>query len=154
MDAALERIDAWLRGRPARAEGVGASDVVVGPRPIQDPRPPIWLGGMRPGALRRAARWDGWIAIAVSDDGTSLQLTPERFGELVAAVHAERAALGRGDTPFDIAVFAFSDPTERPDVAAAFAAAGATWWLESLSPMRGSLDELMTIVEAGPPQRG
>ena len=34
----------------------------------------------------------------------------------------------------------------------AFGDAGVTWWLESLSPMRGSLDELRRIVEAGPPR--
>jgi hypothetical protein len=38
-----------------------------------------------------------------------------------------------------------------PDGIQAYAEAGATWWLESLSPMRGSLDELLAIVEAGPP---
>lgn len=30
-------------------------------RPVQQPRIPIWVGGDSPGALRRAARWDGWI---------------------------------------------------------------------------------------------
>lgn len=152
MDAALARIDPWLRGLPARADGVGAGDVVVGPRPSQDPRPPIWLGGMRPGALRRAARWDGWIAIAVSEDGSTMQLTTERFAEMVATVHAERLVLGQGDAPFDVAVFGFTGPTRPSDVPTAFADAGATWWLESLSPMRGSLDELIDIVEAGPPR--
>jgi alkanesulfonate monooxygenase SsuD/methylene tetrahydromethanopterin reductase-like flavin-dependent oxidoreductase (luciferase family) len=152
MDAALTRIDPWLRGEPARADGVGATDVVVGPRPLQVPRPPIWLGGMRPGALRRAAAWDGWIAIATSEDGARLELDPARFGEMVEAVHAERARLGPGDAPFDVAVFGFTAPPDGPAVVDAYAEAGATWWLESLSPMRGTLDELTAIVEAGPPR--
>jgi len=39
-----------------------ASDVGVSPRPVQRPRPPIWVGGSSRAALRRAAqRGDGWL---------------------------------------------------------------------------------------------
>jgi hypothetical protein len=102
--------------------------------------------------MRRAARWDGWIAIATSDDGSSMVLEPAAFREMVERVHAERAAAGRARDPYDIAAFGFTDPGEPGRaVVRAFADAGATWWLESLSPMRGSLEALLTIVEAGPP---
>lgn len=152
MDADLAVIDPWLRGETARVDGPGAADVRVGPRPLQEPRPPIWLGGMRPGALRRAARWDGWIAIATSDDGSSMVLEPAAFQEMVERVHAERATAGRARGPYDIAVFGFTDPGEPGrTVVRAYTDAGATWWLESLSPMRGSLEALLAIVEAGPP---
>jgi hypothetical protein len=153
MDVALAAIDPWLRGETARLDADGAADVRVGPRPVQTPRPPIWLGGMRPGALRRAARWDGWIAIATSEDGSAIALSPEAFGEMVDRVHAERASTGLGGAPFDIAVFGFSDPGGA-DLVRSFADLGATWWLESLSPMRGSIDELLEVVEAGPPRAG
>ncbi|HSL32989.1 MAG TPA: LLM class flavin-dependent oxidoreductase [Candidatus Limnocylindrales bacterium] len=153
FDEAIDLVDALLRGETVGHDGPGfvVRDVAVGPRPVQQPRPPIWLGGMRPGALRRAARWDGWIAIAVADDGSGISLSPEAFGEKVERVRAERAALGRDAEPFDVAVFAFSDPY-GPELAQTYAAAGATWWLESLSPMRGSLDDLLRIVAAGPPR--
>ncbi|HEX5147592.1 MAG TPA: LLM class flavin-dependent oxidoreductase [Candidatus Limnocylindrales bacterium] len=153
MDGALAVIDPWLRGETARLDADGATDVRVGPRPIQTPRPPIWLGGMRPGALRRAARWDGWIAIATSEDGSAIELSAEAFGEMVGRVHAERASIGLRDAPFDVAVFGFSDPGGA-DLVRSFADHGATWWLESLSPMRGSVDKLIAIVEAGPPRAG
>jgi alkanesulfonate monooxygenase SsuD/methylene tetrahydromethanopterin reductase-like flavin-dependent oxidoreductase (luciferase family) len=152
MDAALSVIDPWLRGETARLDAAGAASVRVGPSPIQVPRPPIWLGGMRQGALRRAAHWDGWIAIATSEDGSSMELSPEAFGEMVERVHVERAALGRQKAPFEVAVFAFSDPGGA-DLVRSYADQGATWWLESLSPMRGSVDELLGVVEAGPPRR-
>lgn len=153
FDEAIDLVDALLRGETVGHDGPGfvVRDVAVGPRPVQQPRPPIWLGGMRPGGLRRAARWDGWIAIAVADDGSGISLTPEAFGEKVERVRAERAALGREAEPFDVAIFAFSDPY-GPELAQIYAAAGATWWLESLSPMRGSLDDLLAIVAAGPPR--
>ncbi|HSO30489.1 MAG TPA: LLM class flavin-dependent oxidoreductase [Candidatus Sulfomarinibacteraceae bacterium] len=151
MDAALPVVDRWLRGEAARLDQPGAAEVAVGPRPLQVPRPPVWFGGMRPGALRRAARWDGWIALATSDDGSEMVLSPDALGEMIGRVNAERAGLGRSDEPFDVALFARSD-LGGANVAGAYAAAGATWWLESLSPMRGSPDELLAVVEAGPPR--
>jgi alkanesulfonate monooxygenase SsuD/methylene tetrahydromethanopterin reductase-like flavin-dependent oxidoreductase (luciferase family) len=153
MDAAIAAIDPWLRGEAARLDVEGATEVRVGPRPVQSPRPPIWLGGMRPGALRRAARWDGWIAIATSEDGSSMALSPEAFGEKVDRVRAERAAIGHQEEPFDIAVFGYSDPG-GVGLVASYAEHGATWWLESLSPMRGSVDELLAVVQGGPPRPG
>ena len=37
-------------------------DVGLRPRPVQSPRPPIWIGGNTEAALRRAARLgDGWL---------------------------------------------------------------------------------------------
>ncbi|MGH9019092.1 MAG: TIGR03619 family F420-dependent LLM class oxidoreductase, partial [Acidimicrobiales bacterium] len=39
-----------------------ASELGIGPRPLQHPRPPIWVGGSSRPALRRAAaRGDGWL---------------------------------------------------------------------------------------------
>ena len=43
------------------ASGVGAM-----PRPVRSPRPPIWVGGSSPAALRRTARFaDGWLPQSV-----------------------------------------------------------------------------------------
>jgi alkanesulfonate monooxygenase SsuD/methylene tetrahydromethanopterin reductase-like flavin-dependent oxidoreductase (luciferase family) len=149
LDEGLAVIDALLRGETVHHAGSAyvVRGAAIGPSPVQRPRPPIWLGGMRPGALRRAARWDGWIAIGTSEDGASMELTPDAFGEMVERVHRARDDAGLAGRPFDIAVFGFTDSTEPSD----FGARGATWWLESLSPMRGTLDDLLAIVEAGPP---
>ena len=141
FDQAAVLVDEYLR----RAGGTS-----VGPQPVQQPRPPIWLGGMRPGALRRAARWDGWIAIAATDDGSAMNLSPAAFRAMVVRLEGERTTAGRADTSFDIAVFGLSEPSGADEVAA-FGAAGATWWLESLSPLRGSFDALLARIEAGPP---
>jgi alkanesulfonate monooxygenase SsuD/methylene tetrahydromethanopterin reductase-like flavin-dependent oxidoreductase (luciferase family) len=143
LDQDAERIDGWLRGEGA---------VAVGPRPVQAPRPPIWVGGAKPGALRRAARWDGWIGVATTEDYGAMSLMPEDVAERIALIGAERSRLGVDDQPFDIALFAHSDADEAPLVEA-YARAGVTWWLESLSPARGATDVLLERIEAGPPRR-
>lgn len=154
LDEAVGIVDRFLCGETVTHEGPGyvVRGVGQGPRPEQQPRPPIWVGAMRPGGIRRAARWDGWIALAMSEDGSSMALTPEVFGAMVDRVRAERAALGRAGEHFDVALFAQSGPDDV-DTVRAYEAAGATWWLETLSGLRGSVDDLLAIVEAGPPGR-
>ncbi len=152
MDEAAALVDAWLRGESSESEGASlvSRGVAVGPTPAQTPRPPIWFGGSKPGALRRAARWDGWIAVSILEDGVTLGLPPDAFAEQVGRVREERAAAGLEAAPFDIAVFG-QDGLGGAQ-AREYADAGATWWLESFSPMRGRLDELVGIIAEGPPR--
>lgn len=153
LDESVALVDALLRGDTVSHDGPAfvVRGVAVGPRPVQQPRPPIWFGAMRPAGLRRAAAWDGWIAIAVADDGSGMTLSPDDLRSRLDRVLAERARLSRGGEAFDVAVFGLSGP-EQPWSPAEYAAAGATWWLESLSGMRGSPDELAILVGAGPPR--
>jgi probable F420-dependent oxidoreductase len=52
---------ASYRGRFVRFE-----NVATGPRPLREPHPPIWVGGVSDSALRRAARFgDAWHPIRV-----------------------------------------------------------------------------------------
>jgi hypothetical protein len=52
--------------------------------------------------------------------------------------------------PLDIAISGVSQPGED-DLVREYAAAGATWWLESLFGLRGSVDELRERIRRGPP---
>ena len=55
-------------------------------------------------------------------------------------------AIGRsGD--FDVAVIGYSDRVESSE----YEDAGATWWLESVHDMRGAYDEMLLLIENGPP---
>ena len=61
-------------------------DVGLKPRPVQQPRPPIWVGGSKPPALRRVAeRADGWIP-----QGTPRADMPEQIAYLLAHRDAVR----------------------------------------------------------------
>ena len=43
------------------------TDITFAPKPVQQPHPPIWIGGESPAALRRAARLgDGWYPIGAN----------------------------------------------------------------------------------------
>jgi probable F420-dependent oxidoreductase len=56
-------------GEPTAFEGrwVRFPSVVCRPTPVQQPHPPVILGGMGPNALRRVAAWgDGWLPIATA----------------------------------------------------------------------------------------
>ena len=119
------------RGRHYTVEGVS-----LAPLPIQK-RLPIWIGGNRPASLRRAARFDGWLAD--SADPTGMTLSPEDVARSIATI-------GRSDA-YDVAVLA---ERERGDPAE-YAQAGATWWLENLHDRRGSIDDVLALVQKGPP---
>jgi alkanesulfonate monooxygenase SsuD/methylene tetrahydromethanopterin reductase-like flavin-dependent oxidoreductase (luciferase family) len=67
-------------------DGYGAS-----PRPVQQPRPPVWIAGSSPAAIERAARFaDGWLPQGPSD-ASMVQLLQEAC-----------AAHGRADRPMMI----------------------------------------------------
>jgi alkanesulfonate monooxygenase SsuD/methylene tetrahydromethanopterin reductase-like flavin-dependent oxidoreductase (luciferase family) len=119
-----------------RGDHYTVEGVTLAPTPVQA-RLPVWIGGNRPASLRRAAKWDGWLAD--SADPTGMTLSP-------ADVARSIDAMGRGDG-FDVAVLG---ERERGDPQA-YERAGATWWLENLHDHRGSSDEVLALVTAGPP---
>ncbi len=152
MDESATLVDRLLRGEVVDHRGPAfvVNGVSVGPRPIRQPRPPMWLGAFRRGGIRRAARWDGWIAVTVGEDGVSMAMPPDTLASYVSMIREEREAAGLGTAPFEVAVFGHAGLGGF--VPADYAAAGATWWLENVSPMRGSVTEIRRLAEAGPPR--
>ncbi len=167
LDECLAVYDGLMRGQPFSYDGRyytarPTGHLVPGP-PAQRPRPPVWVVGARVASraaqpsLERAARWDGLLP-AVLDNGAHRGLAgPEELASVVAEVHALRAAAGLDGSSYDVVIegdstreFVRLDP---PDPAA-WAAAGATWWIESwwtIKPGAEGLAELRHRIEAGPP---
>jgi alkanesulfonate monooxygenase SsuD/methylene tetrahydromethanopterin reductase-like flavin-dependent oxidoreductase (luciferase family) len=122
-----------------------SNDVRFLPRPVQEPRVPMWLAAVggagrtdkralpaaRP--VRRAAHYDGLFLI---------DATPGDLERAVAIVSAEREGTVEG---FDIAVLAES--TLPLDVASAL---GATWAMLSIEPEM-PLAEVRARIASGPP---
>jgi alkanesulfonate monooxygenase SsuD/methylene tetrahydromethanopterin reductase-like flavin-dependent oxidoreductase (luciferase family) len=144
LDEGLAVLDRLWSGEMVTHHGQHYDVENVSLAPLQRPRIPIWIGGESPPALRRAARWDGWLAPATSPDGMAKD--PERIAEMVAEIQLHR----RADTPFEVAVDGYSEPGD-PTLPRAYEAAGATWWLESIHGRRGPQEEMIARVEAGPP---
>jgi alkanesulfonate monooxygenase SsuD/methylene tetrahydromethanopterin reductase-like flavin-dependent oxidoreductase (luciferase family) len=101
------------------------------PIPAQSPRIPVWVAGHWPNKapFRRAARWDGVFPLlrsAHSDELTQLK-------EAVDYTRGQRST----DEPFEV-VYGTAPTLERSssqvERVAAFAGAGATWWLEQIYP--------------------
>jgi probable F420-dependent oxidoreductase len=95
LDEAIDVVAAALTDEFPTHEGATWSvrDLGIRPRPVQRPRPPIWVGGSTRAAMRRAAeRGDGWLP----------QGTPR--AELPAAIAfiRDHRARTRGDVPIEI----------------------------------------------------
>lgn len=114
------------------------------PVPVQRPRIPIWIGGWTRDAMRRAARWDGFVISGVGKDGRPLR-SPEQVAEMVDIVEGAR----KSDEPLEVALCGTSNRRDASGPSS-FEAAGATWWLEVLDPSQSSVDALAERVEAGP----
>jgi len=148
LDDGLDIVSRLLAGETVTHRGpyYTVDNVTLAPLPVQRPRLPIWIGGDSPAALRRAARWDGWAA-AATDENCGLNKTPERLAEQLAVIQKERAS----DAPFDVTMDGCTTPGDGALVRE-FADAGVTWWLEPLFGLRGSMEEMLARVKAGPPR--
>lgn len=100
---------------------------------------PIWVGGQSSAALRRAARWDGWVPNS---------LEPHRIAMSADTLAQSVRTIGRtGD--FEVAFNGYSQAGES---VREYADAGATWWLENVHDLRGDVETLVARIEAGPPR--
>jgi alkanesulfonate monooxygenase SsuD/methylene tetrahydromethanopterin reductase-like flavin-dependent oxidoreductase (luciferase family) len=146
-DEGLPLLDRLLRGETVTHMGqhYTIQGVSLQPRPWQAPRPPIWVGGESRAALRRAARYDGWV-FGADDESATMVKSPAQVARLVATLSQQRS----GSEPFAFAMAGVSSP-EDGDLVAAYAGAGVTWWLESIHGLRGSAAEMEARIAAGPP---
>jgi alkanesulfonate monooxygenase SsuD/methylene tetrahydromethanopterin reductase-like flavin-dependent oxidoreductase (luciferase family) len=153
LDESLQVIDALWSGQPVtfRGEHLTVDGVTMLPRPLQQPRIPVWCGGRWPSKapFRRAARWDGVMPIH-ADYGSGETMPPAELREVIRYTLAHRIT----GEPFDVALEGRTDgedPGHGARHVATYAQAGLTWWVEALGWWRGTPADAMTRVRQGPP---
>jgi alkanesulfonate monooxygenase SsuD/methylene tetrahydromethanopterin reductase-like flavin-dependent oxidoreductase (luciferase family) len=139
VDEALPLLDELLRGGAIAHHGARYDvEATLRPRPLQRPRPPIWIAAIAPHRrpLARAARWDGVVPLGLP----SGYMTPDQLST-------------------------YLDATERPDgwdvvasrapgvPAGEYADVGATWLIDSTWPEGDWVDEFGARIRAGPSRR-
>jgi probable F420-dependent oxidoreductase len=92
----------WTQRWPTHASPhVNFADVIFEPKPIQQPHPPIWVGGESPAALRRAVRLgDAWYP--GNNSQTAPLDTPARLAAAIGSLR--RLAETAGRDPASLAV--------------------------------------------------
>ncbi len=105
------------------------------PRPVQQPRIPVWVAGRWPKRrpIARAAAWDGFFPIELPGPEALVELAAE-----IARLRGEQAG------PFDLVV-----EIEPGEDALAWGDAGATWVLDSFG-RQPQVAGVREVIEAGP----
>ena len=154
LDEGLAILDGLWSGEPFSFEGRHhrVSGAHFLPRSVQEPRVPLWVAGRWPNRrpFRRAARWDGVFPVFEGVSAGEMP-APEDVAEAVRYTRAHRP---HDDAPFDVAVESASAGEDRAAdaaLAATYARAGLTWWVEALGWFRGLLDTTRERIRRGPP---
>jgi alkanesulfonate monooxygenase SsuD/methylene tetrahydromethanopterin reductase-like flavin-dependent oxidoreductase (luciferase family) len=167
LDECLAIYAGLMRGQPFSYDGrhysARPTDFHVPDPPVQRPHPPVWMVGAyvvgrdRQPSLDRAARWNGLLPQVIDGSERRPVNDPGELADLLAQVKRRREALGLGTAPYEVIIEADSSgefiELSPPDPAA-WAAAGATWWIESwwgIPAGPGGLAEVRRRVAAGPP---
>jgi probable F420-dependent oxidoreductase len=139
LDEALRVMCAAWTGEPVAAGQAGW--VLSLPRPVQQPGPPVWVGGNSTRAIRRAVELgDGWVPMPSPAKASKVLRTPglesiDQLAERVALLRRLAAEAGRTD-PLDVVFMpsgldmfarAAPPPGQVVDELAALAEVGVTW---------------------------
>ena len=129
------------------------------PSPVQKPRIPIWVVGLwpRPKSMQRVLRYDGILPAKQDAKGEFVEVLPKDVAEIRQYIVEHKP---EGDA-FDIVVEGQTpgkDPEAETASVRAYAAAGATWWIEANWDLtekineKGTQDAILDRIRLGPPQ--
>jgi len=154
LDEGLEVLVGMMSGEPFSYQGTyyQVNEATFMPRPVQQPRIPIWLGGYWPkkAPARRAARWDGFCPAKVPDENGDGNIKPDDIRAIKDFIAQHRT----NSEPFDIIAGGSTSgdsATMRAHVEP-FIEAGATWWVEFALPEPGEAELVLERIKQGPPK--
>jgi probable F420-dependent oxidoreductase len=107
-DENLEALLTIWGSDPVSYEGDGfrIPPSIIGPKPVQSPRPPIYMAAYTDAAMARAARFaDGWMPVGVPIDGMKAML---------ANIRQKASELGRDGDAIELIVRANLHVTDAP----------------------------------------
>lgn len=107
-DEALQVITELFTGEPVTYHGrfITIDGERLDPPPVQRPGPPIWVGGRKPAAMRRAGRYaDIWLPIFCD---------PEQLAASLASVRGHAIAAGRPAEAVAGGIFAWGNVDPEP----------------------------------------
>jgi alkanesulfonate monooxygenase SsuD/methylene tetrahydromethanopterin reductase-like flavin-dependent oxidoreductase (luciferase family) len=155
LDESLEILAGLWSGEPYEFHGRHydfPGPLAFRPTPVQRPRIPIWVVGAWPSkrSMSRVVRYDGLLPYWLpKTEGLSRPETPDQLAEMRDWIAARRDLEG-----FDIIMEGATSADDAAAAAAAvepWAAAGATWWIESdWSTWDPAV--MRRRIEAGPPR--
>ncbi|HLU55796.1 MAG TPA: LLM class flavin-dependent oxidoreductase [Pseudonocardia sp.] len=134
LDEGLAVLDGLLRGRVDHDGEHFEVHTELLPRPVQSPRPPIWVAGESPHRrpLRRALGWDGFVPLSVGG-----ALTPEQVADYLDGVERPPG--------WDVVSVHMAGHPARD-----YEKAGVTWLVTGIDPEGGWVDELRASIRRGP----
>jgi alkanesulfonate monooxygenase SsuD/methylene tetrahydromethanopterin reductase-like flavin-dependent oxidoreductase (luciferase family) len=145
LDEALAVITGLWSGEPFSYTGnhYTVRDVQFLPRPVQQPRIPIWVAGVWPGTrpFRRAARFDGVVPLARPEGAT---LSPDDVRAMLGFIGQHR----EDSTPIDVVL---GGPPLSVSQLAAYADAGVTWYQDGFL-WQDSPQVVLEHIRRGPPR--
>ncbi|MGA2408775.1 MAG: LLM class flavin-dependent oxidoreductase [Candidatus Binataceae bacterium] len=152
LDEGLEILTSLWSGKPFSFAGkhYHLDQAQVLPSCLQSPRIPIWIAAswQHKAPMRRAARYDG--AVPVRGDLTH-PLTPAQIQDVASYVRRFRSA---DDHSFDVIHFGLAaglPPGEQKALITSYAAAGVTWWIETMPSDPRQLEVTRRRIRYGPP---
>jgi alkanesulfonate monooxygenase SsuD/methylene tetrahydromethanopterin reductase-like flavin-dependent oxidoreductase (luciferase family) len=151
LDEGLDIITGLWSGEPFSYKGTHyqLEEMTFLPRPKQEPRIPIWVGGGAPNKapFRRAARYDG---VAPVHSKWPEPMTPQLLEDVLEIVKSERGNL----KDYDIILAGEttgSDSEKDREKLEPWIQTGVTWFLEDIHGMRAEIEELRERIRRGPP---
>jgi alkanesulfonate monooxygenase SsuD/methylene tetrahydromethanopterin reductase-like flavin-dependent oxidoreductase (luciferase family) len=160
LDEGLNVLTGLWTGKPYTFNGqfYHVDDVTFLPKPLQQPRIPIWVAAAWPRekSMDRAIRFDGILPAKMSSDGSQNHMKPADIREMKEFISKNRGTT----TTYDIVMEGHSsgdDPDKAFEKVGPYADAGVTWWLEAVWDTPDGFagpDQILERIKQGPPKLG